>query len=617
MQTSTSALRLLCLVSNTMFRKSAPRQASLPSAELSSLYRPVVRGYLLAVGVYYFIITCSHPFYETGAALLVLAGLSLVTGLVSLAGYRLCASPQTSYARLQIVTLITNLLMLANVLAYLLAHFESPKLIYFVLLALGFATVGPSRRVLYSSAVAALVALIAMAARGGPEILSEYAFIGLAGCFGAIALTNMTRGAIIRELRARLAAEALNRQIEQELATNEALRIQAQHLVLVAEGASRSKTEFLATVSHELRTPLNGVLGMAQAMAGDILSKPQRARLSTIQDSGRALLGIINDVLDVSKIEAGRLELSPSAFDLARFAEDLGALYGGLAGDRGLAFHLEVTPQAQGWRYGDEVRLRQVISNLLANALKFTEAGSVTARIDAEGDVLKVSVTDTGLGIAADRAPRLFEKFVQADASTTRRFGGTGLGLAICRDILTLMGGAIDFTSHPGEGSCFSFTVPLPRTEAPSAVAPEEADPQFDDALRVLVADDNPTNRLVIRTLLEQVGIEIVAVDSGTAAIEAWEAGAWSAILMDIHMPGMDGLEATQRIRAREQVLGRARIPIIAVTASVLSHETDAYFAAGMDDFIAKPIELSRLLSILQDCLNRGAGDSPTEAVVA
>ncbi|MES2342080.1 MAG: ATP-binding protein [Pseudomonadota bacterium] len=590
---------------------------ALPAAELASVYRPVVRGYLLAASVYYLIISISHPFYETGSALVTLVGLAAGASTFCLAGYAWCGRQDVSYPSLEGLTLGANLLIIANVAAYLALHFEPPKLIYFVIMALGFATVGPSRRVLYPCVGIALVALVVFAAEIGPGAGAQYAFVGLAGCFGAIGLSTMTRGVVFREVRARLAAEALTRQIEQELATNEALRIQAQHLVLVAEGASRSKTEFLATVSHELRTPLNGVLGMAQAMTGDPLSKSQRARLSTIQDSGRALLGIINDVLDVSKIEAGRLELSPYAFDLARFAEDLGALYGGLAGDRGLSFHLEVTPQAQGWRYGDEVRLRQVISNLLANALKFTEAGSVTARIDAEGDVLKVSVTDTGLGIAADRAPRLFEKFVQADASTTRRFGGTGLGLAICRDILALMGGAIDFTSHPGEGSCFSFTVPLPRTEAPSAVGPEEADPQFDAALRVLVADDNPTNRLVIRTLLEQVGIEIVAVDSGTAAIEAWEAGAWSAILMDIHMPGMDGLEATQRIRAREQVLGRARIPIIAVTASVLSHETDAYFAAGMDDFIAKPIELSRLLSILQDCLNRGTGDGPTEAAVA
>ncbi|MBR7620316.1 response regulator [Phenylobacterium sp. 20VBR1] len=577
----------------------------VPSKELAAVYRPVVRGYLIAAGIYYLIITASHPFYERGAALAVLMGLSAVAAVVCLGFHRLLRNPASAQLTLEMAALATNALILANVVAYLSIHYEAPKLVYFVIMALGFATVGPSVRILAPSVILALAALVFFAGQAGPGAAGQYAFVGLAGAFGAIGLSNMTRGVVMRELRARLAAEALNRQIERELATNQTLRIQAQDLARIADSANRSKTEFLATISHELRTPLNGVLGMAQAMSADPLSKPQRSRLGTIQESGRALLSIINDVLDISKIEAGRLELSPSVFNMAGFAQDLAALYGGLAQERGLDFSLEITPDAKGWRRGDEVRLRQVISNLLSNALKFTEVGSVTARIDADGDLLKVLVTDTGLGIAAERAPQLFEKFVQADASTTRRFGGTGLGLSICREILGLMGGEIDFTSTAGEGSCFSFTTPLARAETPTALAQPAAEPSFDDDLRVLVADDNPTNRLVIRTLLEQFGIETITVDSGTAAIEAWEGGTWSAILMDIHMPGMDGLDATREIRAREQAGGRAHIPIIAVTASVLSHETDAYFAAGMDDFIAKPIELARLLSILEACLNR------------
>ena len=583
----------------------------LPLQELAAVYRPVVRGYLIAAGIYYLIITASHPFYEKGAELAILMGLSAVAAVVSFGCHRLLRDPASAHLTLEMGALAANALILANVVAYLSIHFEAPKLVYFVIMALGFATVGPSVRILVPSVILALAALVYFAGQAGPGAAGQYAFVGLAGAFGAIGLSIMTRGVVMRELRARLAAEALNRQIEQELATNQSLRIQAQDLARAADTANRSKTEFLATMSHELRTPLNGVLGMAQAMTADPLSKPQRARLGTIQDSGRALLGIINDVLDISKIEAGRLELSPSVFNMTGFAEDLAALYGGLAQERGLEFHLEITPQAKGWRRGDEVRLRQVISNLLSNALKFTEAGSVTARIDADGDVLKVSVTDTGLGIAPERAPQLFEKFVQADASTTRRFGGAGLGLSICREILTLMGGEIDFTSGVGEGSCFSFTAPFVRAETPTALSQPSAEPSFDEALRVLVADDNPTNRLVIRTLLEQFGIETVTVDGGHAAIEAWQGGTWSAILMDIHMPGMDGLEATREIRARERSSGRAHIPIIAVTASVLSHETDAYFAAGMDDFIAKPIELPRLLAILEACLERAdAGDA-------
>ncbi|MES2722427.1 MAG: ATP-binding protein [Pseudomonadota bacterium] len=477
----------------------------LPLQELAGVYRPVVRGYLLVAGIYYSLIACSHPFFETGPVLWIMTGLAAGAAIFCLTAYRLCVSPAVRHQRLELLTLGANLLIIANVAIHLSFSSEPTMLIYFVLMALGFATVGPSRRVLYPCVVIALTALIVFAERIGAAGAADYPFVALAALFGALGLSTLTRGVVFRELRARLAAEALTRQIEQELATNQALRIQAQDLARAADAANRSKTEFLATMSHELRTPLNGVLGMAQAMTADPLSKAQRGRLVVIEDSGRALLGIINDVLDISKIEAGRLELSPTVFNMAGFADDLAALYGALAQERGLEFRLEITPEARGWRRGDEVRLRQVISNLLSNALKFTEAGSVVARIDADGDLLKVSVTDTGMGVAPERAPQLFEKFVQADASTTRRFGGTGLGLSICREILSLMGGEIDFTSVVGEGSCFSFTAPLARAETPTSVT-QVLEPSFDEALRVLVADDNPTNRLVIRTLLEQFG---------------------------------------------------------------------------------------------------------------
>ena len=319
----------------------------LPSKELAAVYRPVVRGYLIAAGLYYVIITASHPFYETGAALVTLAGLSAVSAAVCLGCHRLLRNPASAHLTLEMAALAANALILANVVAYLSIHFEAPKLVYFVIMALGFATVGPSVRILVPSVILALTALVFFAGQAGPGVAGQYAFVGLAGAFGAMGLSTMTRGVVMRELRARLAAEALNRQIEQELATNQALRVQAQELARAADAANRSKTEFLATISHELRTPLNGVLGMAQAMTTDPLSKPQRARLVTIQDSGRALLGIINDVLDISKIEAGRLELSPTVFNMAGFAEDLAALYGGLAQERGLEFQLETTPQAR------------------------------------------------------------------------------------------------------------------------------------------------------------------------------------------------------------------------------------------------------------------------------
>ena len=341
-------------------------------------------------------------------------------------------------------------------------------------------------------------------------------------------------------------------------------------------------------------------MGMVQAMANDPLEDTQRQRLEIVRGSGQALLQIINNVLDISKIEVGRIDLSPVVFELRPVVEDLAQLYAALAADKGLAFGVEVDPGADGWCFGDEVRLRQVLSNLLSNALKFTDEGGVSAKVRRDGEQLVFVVSDTGIGISDEQAPRLFERFVQADASTTRRFGGTGLGLAICREIAKLLGGEISFTSASGEGSCFTFKVPMRSAPAPRAAAPAVDEDVADDALRVLVVDDNATNRMVLTTLLGQFDIANAAVDSGQAAIDAWETGRWDVVLMDIHMPGMDGLTASKQIRARERATGQARTAIIAVTASVLSHETEAYFAAGMDDFVAKPIEIGALLETVK-----------------
>ena len=390
----------------------------------------------------------------------------------------------------------------------------------------------------------------------------------------------------------------------------EASHERAEALMVQAQTANRAKSEFLATMTHELRTPLNGILGMAQIMAGDELAPAQRQRLTTIGESGRALLDIINDVLDLSKIEAGHLEITPAPFDLGAFADSLAALYRPLAAEKGLDFSLSLAPSARGLFMGDAVCLRQVASNLLSNALKFTDAGSIAAEVDVRDGCLVLAVSDTGVGVPLDRQATLFDRFVQADATATRRFGGTGLGLTICRDIAGLMGGSIAFTSQPGQGSRFVFEAPLAPAEAPAAVAAPRNDTDLagvdtprDSAPQVLVVDDNAVNRTVLQTLLGQFDIASEAVVDGVEAVAAWEAGHWDVILMDVHMPRMDGISATQRIRELELASGRARTPIIAVTASVLSHETDGYFLAGMDGFVAKPIEARTMLAALQQTL--------------
>jgi signal transduction histidine kinase/ActR/RegA family two-component response regulator len=395
--------------------------------------------------------------------------------------------------------------------------------------------------------------------------------------------------------------EEMNHSLERRVAERTA---ELRDLAVQAQAANRAKSEFLATISHEIRTPLNGVLGMVQILERGNLDDLQRGRVSVIRSSAQMLLGILNDVLDISKIEAGALSLSSAPFQLQPFGESLRRLYEPLAHEKGLAFTLTVTDDEGLPRTGDEVRLRQILSNLISNALKFTDEGQIRVEITALGEDVILAVHDTGVGISPQDQAQVFDKFVQADASHTRRSGGTGLGLAICRDLATLMNGEIDLISAPGVGSTFTVRVPLAPVQRPAAAA------QPAPALRgpkVLVVDDNATNRMVLQSLLLDYGVAAQTAENGAEAVSAWEDREWSAILMDISMPVMDGLEATKAIRAREQAAGRAHTPIIAVTASVLSHETEAYMAAGMDAVVAKPVDADTLMEILTLRMRRAA----------
>ena len=392
-----------------------------------------------------------------------------------------------------------------------------------------------------------------------------------------------------------------------------------------AEAANRAKSTFLATMSHEIRTPLNGVLGMAQAMAADELCPVQRERLDVIRQSGETLLAILNDVLDLSKIEAGKLELEEVEFDIGELAQGAHAAFTAIANKKGLSFDLTVERSARGVYRGDSTRIRQIIYNLVSNGLKFTEQGEVRVVIARAGGVLNVKVSDTGVGIAPERVERLFQKFEQADASTTRQFGGTGLGLSICRELASLMGGAITATSEAGKGATFEVRLPIryvgaapaKKRSAPAAsraVAPVVSNGEA-AALRVLAAEDNTVNQLVLKTLLHQIGVDPTVVDNGEDAVVAWETETWDLILMDVQMPRMDGPTATRRIRQLEAELGRQRTPIIALTANAMSHQVAEYAAIGMDGFVAKPIEISRLFAAMRDAL--GEGDETQDAAAA
>jgi signal transduction histidine kinase/ActR/RegA family two-component response regulator len=373
-----------------------------------------------------------------------------------------------------------------------------------------------------------------------------------------------------------------------------------------AEAANAAKSSFLATMSHEIRTPLNGVLGMAQAMEADGLSEAQSRRLAVIRSSGETLLAILNDVLDLSKIEAGKVELETIAFDLEPLVAGVEVAFAHQAEAKGLAYVTQIAPGAAGVCLGDPTRLRQILNNLVSNAVKFTARGQVGVSVDRLGDELRFVVADTGLGVPADKLDTLFVKFTQVDASTTRRHGGTGLGLAICRELATLMGGRIEVESMVGEGSRFTLTLPLRRAEiAPKPVRVEADEPQASwGGLRLLAAEDNPINQLVLKTLLTQIGVEPTMVENGEEAVAAWEDGDWALILMDVQMPVMDGVAAAREIRRRETALGRPRTPIIALTANAMAHQIEQYAAAGMDAHVAKPVDAASLFAAIEAALD-------------
>jgi CheY-like chemotaxis protein len=351
-------------------------------------------------------------------------------------------------------------------------------------------------------------------------------------------------------------------------------------------------------MSHEIRTPLNGILGMAQVMEADALSAPQRERLSVVRQSGKALTDILNDVLDLARIEAGQLELRPEPFDLRALLVGCGRTFAALAEGKGLTHDLVIASSAEGAYLGDAGRLRQILHNLLSNAVKFTEAGGVSIAARFEAGLLELTVADTGPGVAPDEQERLFGRFVLLDDIATRRHGGAGLGLAICRELARRMGGDVTLYSRVDVGSAFTVTLPLTRVQKPVSIQ-DTAKADAAPGLRVLAAEDNPTNQLVLRSVLRQAGVEPVIVDDGAKALEAWRAGRWDVVLMDIHMPVMDGLTALKQIRRLEAVEGRPRTPVIALTASAMRHQIDHLLAAGMDDHVGKPLDVAELLGAL------------------
>lgn len=397
---------------------------------------------------------------------------------------------------------------------------------------------------------------------------------------------------------------AERRKVEAELEASHALleeRVKQRTLELeqawaAALEAGRVKSEFLATMSHEIRTPMNGVLGMLATLADTPLSAEQRELLTMATGSAEALLRLLNDILDLSRLEAGRVTIERGAFSPSRLTRAVVALARGVAHEKGLSLELREAPDVPEWVVGDELRVRQVLTNLVSNAVKFTEAGGVTVELAAVGAELEWRVTDTGVGISPEKEARLFERFHQQDASTTRRFGGTGLGLAITHALAQLMKGAVRF-ERPAQGSRFVVTLPLERTQAPPSV--ETALPHF-TGVRALVVDDNGVNRAVARAHVAALGCEVVEASDGAQAAELAAHARFDVIFMDCYMPGLDGFEATRRIRHHERASEASPVPIIALTASALAEDVARCHEAGMNAVVAKPVRRAELAAQLQ-----------------
>ena len=434
-----------------------------------------------------------------------------------------------------------------------------------------------------------------------------------------------------RERRARREAEELLEAKSRELFdANEELRAQAARLEeavrertadlerakLEAEAANEAKSAFIAMISHDIRTPLNGVLGMASALAETPLTAEQMEMVHLLQSSGQTLLGLLSDILDLTRIEARRMDLEQMPVDIAKLARDLHGLFAIQAEGKGLDFTLSIGEGCERPVLTDPTRIRQVLTNLVQNAVKFTEGGEVALSVTRSGSRMSLTVSDTGIGVPENRRSRLFEAFSQVDSSVARRFGGSGLGLAIARELCRLLGGDLTFAPRPGGGSRFTAIIEAPATE-PAAEAEARGrtsgDPEGIVAgrrWRILVAEDNSINQKVLSLMLRRFDLRLTFVATGLAAVEACRAATFDLVLMDVNMPGMDGTEAAMEIRRTEAERGLPRVPIIAVSANAMTHQVKAYLAAGIDTHVPKPVRREALVTTMARLLDGAYADT-------
>ena len=602
----------------TLDREAVAQQRAASARRLNTVQIPAVR----AIG---FAILCVIAVMQdlrlgvsvTNRWLEVLLAINVLYAILSWLALRAWYSP-TARVDLGLVFLHLDIVVwLVN-----LRHFEQAHLFFACLLLVRVADqvgYGFRRATYFSHVVVAAYLLYSLgvwrwrpAEAAWPDRLTIAATIYLLGTY--LALTGFVyerlRGRVRRAMQT---ARTLVTSLEQKTV---ALESQAEQLAAAsrrAEEANVAKAQFLATISHEIRTPMNGVLGTTELLLDTPLMPSQRRLVETAHLSATALLTLIDDVLDLSRMQASKLTLNPTTFELRALVNDAVDLMATTARDKPIDFGCALSPDLPERVEGDPVRLRQVLVNLLHNAVKFTERGRIALEVHDCGVVdgvvrVRFEVRDTGIGIAADQFDSVFDAFTQVDASSTRKHGGSGLGLAIVKEIADLMGGEVGVDSRVDEGSTFWFEVPL-RIVAPRSSEPDRAGASHVPSARILVAEDDAVSQLVVATMLKKMGCSVDVVADGEAAARSAASVRYDLILMDFHMPGIDGFEATQRIRG-DRAGQSAKTPIVALTADALAGDRERCLEAGMDDYMTKPVAAAQLAGTIR----RWAGATSAQA---